>query len=217
MPNSTRSGQAPEGDYTSDYPANAEYSSYIPVQSLSEGDLITYPNGSKVFLYSMTIPVNNISGSKKFENFSKAFANSFYWHKLDHRNITKTYIVNKGILMNVVEFPFKATPMMVLCVKRDSLYKLDKHILNPKDFCLVINREFIEDEEHFKLYRNVKKYYIDDVEDEIDILYTRDIIQTCYNLGPIELPKFKTIAEMINHTNSINELVRASFSDTHNV
>lgn len=216
MPSSNRIGKAPEGDYTSDYPANAEYSSYIPVQSLSEGDLITYKNGNKVFLYSMTIPVTNLNTNKKFESFAKAFAKATYWHKLEHRNITNTYIVHRGILMNMVEFPFKATPMMVLCVKRDSLYKLQRDKLNPSDFCLVVNRAFIDDEEHFKLYRNVKKYYIDEVEDEIDILYTKDIIQTCYNLGPIELPKFKTIPEMINHTNSINELVKESFSDTHN-
>jgi hypothetical protein len=207
-----------ETQHITEFTSSSEESQFIPVNSLIDGELINFKN-RRTFIYSLALPIPNIRDfrkAKKFSTFCKVILGERdigSWSSIEHRSLIKTYICCHGIILCVEEFPVKIFPLMVMSVKKDYLFSFSKDNPEPNKLCLVIDNSFINNPEHFKLYRNVKKYYIDDMEEKIDSHYTHNIMDSCYK-AEITLPKFKTIPDMIKHTNSINEVLTKSIITT---
>jgi len=215
IPNSTRGNL--EETYITEYTSLLEDNDFIPIHSLRDGELITNRvTGYKNFLYHLTIPMVYVSLVRRINTFcGRLFNNSVNdWYKLVHTNITRRYIVNSGMLVYLQEEPFKVVPLIVMCVKRKDLFNISS--INPdiSKFCLLVDRKLILDEEHFKLYRNIKKYYLNLIETQIDIMYSQDITQLCYKGAEMSIPKFNTIVETLDYINSNNQIVSNSIKNT---
>lgn len=196
-----------------DYPSLSIDSDYIPINSLSDGEcIINKATGSKLFLYSLHLPSSNYFFSvRKFTIFCANISNIRNidtWFELFIRDITKRYVGNYGMIVNIEDNPMKLVPLMLIAVKQRYIFNISREETDLSKFALIINRRFIDDESHFQVYRNIKRLYIDPVfEGKLDIVYTNDIIRLCYGNQSLSLPKFKTINEMVNHTKSINSLI----------
>lgn len=205
----------PSSSYTryglEDYLCSSDDNDFIPVNSLCDGERIIIKSGKTErtsFNYSLIAPTfEEVSITRKITTFCQALGIVRPTPILMQDAIIK-YVATYGSLVYYQEQPFKLIPLVVLAVKKRYLFSLERNNLNPSHFCLLIDKKCITDDKHFKLYRNVKKHYIDLIGD-IDIMYCTNLTQVCYKERPISLPKFKSITEMTEHLDSINELIHA--------
>lgn len=191
-------------DYTSFFPSLSENNEYIPIRTLMDGELITFKkSGKKNFLYKLCIPLD-IGTTGRVSRFC---ANLFTtgWFKIQNLNITQPYFSTLGMVFHIREEDFTVTPLMALSVKSSQLFNIDRRNPNPNQFCLVIDNKFISHEEHFKVFRNVNKQYIEEASYEVDVLYTNDLMRLCFNSSKLSLPKFPTMIDTINHMKDINK------------
>lgn len=197
-----RSGTTPEN---SSLWSSSKVSSFVPFISLFSGQTII-KGDDKTLVYSMPMMLNQSSAYKvsKYMNAVNHMAESIYIKNLTTTRNTQTYQVAKGMLSYVDE-NFEVIPLIMLCVKSDAIYSLDKTNLDHKQFCLVINNAVFS-QEHALMFKNMRKYYVDVLTaDGIDILYTSDIKKWLFN--PMDyIPKFNTVTEMVNHLGSISNL-----------
>lgn len=200
--NTMRSGTQPED---SDTWSSSKVSPFVPFISLFNGTTIS-KGGDKTLLYSLPLVMNQ-RGMGKYNKYLQAvnhMAESLYIKNLTTTRNPKTYQVAKGF-MGCMDENYNVIPLIVLCVKSDAIYSLDKNNLDKKKFCLVINTAVFS-EEHALMFKNMRKYYVDTMADDgIDILYTNDINSWLFN--PLDyIPKFNTVTDMVNHLGTISNL-----------
>jgi hypothetical protein len=192
------------------YPSISTDVDYIPVNAMVDGEVF-FTNKNRVIYYHLMYNTSSYT-VRNFRLFSKYIvsASGHYYDnfRLVNANIKKRYTASTG---SVLYYPDdninNAIPMLQLCVKKRRLFNpIDRNNPDPTRFCLVIDKKFMEDEEHFKLYRNVKKFYIDEMSKIVDIVYVDSILASCFN-AEIEAPTFSTIAEMRDFSKNINKLL----------
>lgn len=197
----------------SQFPSLADDNDYIPIHSMMDGEVIKAAEDDyKNFFYELSVTTNSVSRVRKFSSFAQNLftSNSSYvrWLEINHPTLIRRYIGTGGLLIHLETDPvFKATPLIVLAAKKRYLFSINKTAPDPSQFCLLIDRRLILDEEHFKLYRNIKKHYVNIMEQHIDSMYSYDITKICFRRRDLSMPKFKTITEMMNYTQSINNLI----------
>lgn len=203
---------AREVSYVEDYLSTTEENDFIPIITLNSGELTTIRNtGYKIFSYSLQVPAEDLYRVRKFTDFgSHLLHGGSSWYRIAHSTLIKTYIGTSCTVIYIQDEPFQLVPLMVMTVKRRYLFQLNPRNPNPVHLCLLIDNKFINDEEHFKLYRATKKHCIDTLEKEIDVLYSNNILDLCFKQKELKLPKLTTITEILEHTNSINEIVQQS-------
>lgn len=200
------------------YPAISTESEYIPIHSIASGESIrvTVRNTvvKRAFSYGFTLPhayysygrVGDFCTLMESMNINRwaTFFNTGYGDRV--------YIGSYGTIAvsdsrNSHLDDLSPTILMTLAVKQKYLFDITPtNNTNLTKFALVIDRKFITDENHFKLYRNIKRSFIDQVENKIDIIYTNDLMRLCFN-NSLSLPRFRSINEMVEYTNSMNSLI----------
>lgn len=199
--NFTRSGSSPEN---SSLWSSSKVSPFVPFISLFGGKTII-KGTDKTLLYS--IPVTLQGDTYRVSKYLPAvnhMADSIYLKALSTTRSTKTYQIGKGFLSYVDE-NFDVIPLIVLCVKSDAIFSLNRKNLDAKQFCLIINTDVFT-QDHALMFKNMRKYYVDILAaDGIDILYTSDIKKWLFN--PLDyIPKFNTVTEMLSHLGTISNL-----------
>jgi hypothetical protein len=219
-------------NYTKDYPSLSTESEYIPIDALVNGTKYS-TEINKVLFYMLRIPNTNAgrrTSTKTFSIFGQrligdSYTENRYWTKINHANISRLYLAHIGILVwfrqqeitdaegNLTIFNptniLERIPLMALCMKKQYLFKQTPETKlnpNPDHFCLVIDKKLVSDPEHFKLYRNVKKHYIDIMYEKVDVVYVNSVVDSCYK-GTMDIPQFNTVDEMLEYSKLMNELI----------
>ena len=188
----------------SDTWSSSKVSSFVPFISLFTGETLT-KGADKTLLYSLPVNLSeNPNTVSKYLPAVNHMADSIGIKTLSTTRSTLSYQITKGMLNHIGD-NFEVNPLIVLCVKSDAIYSLDKDNLDAKQFCLVINTDVFK-QEHALMSKNMRKYYVDILAaDGIDILYTSDIKKWLFN--PVDyIPKFNTVSEMVNHLDKISSL-----------
>lgn len=207
LPSSSIYGQD-GANFTSVFPSLSQDNEYIPVRTLMDGELITFKkSGRKNFLYKLCIP-NDISVTGRVSRFCFNLFETG-WFRIQNMNITQPYYSTCGMVFHIKEDDYTVTPLMALSVKSSQLFNVDRKNPDPNQFCLVIDNSFITNDEHFKVFRNVNKQYIEVAGSQIDVLYTNNLMGLCFNSPKLSLPKFATFAETVNHMKDVNTLITA--------
>lgn len=180
---------------------------FIPVHCL-KGSKALEAGCVKTLLYEFYMYTGRYREITQFNRFgTQMLVYDATWYKLKHSTITRRYICNYGILIDATD-ELKYKPLIMLCLKKEYAFSADKTNPSPTNFCVVIDRSLIRDEENFKLYRNIKKSYIDVIEQDIDVMYTNNIENICLKSMPLELPKLKTLTEVVGHYKSLNKYLK---------
>lgn len=192
------------------YSALSEDNEYIPIQCLKNGEILKLTDRErKILVYSLPVPTLSSAGVTSLINrfcgvlFKMRRTETGSWTTISDRVMLSKYYADVGILLHLDDnYEFK--PLLMLTVRRDYLFRMDKG--NPAHFCLVIDNSFIRGStDSSKLYRNVKRIYIDELEkNQFDVLYTNDILRVCFSKS-IELPKFESITDMTSDFSSMNQ------------
>lgn len=201
-----------ENDYISSHSSLASENEFIPIYSLINGERLTA--GEKVeFLYNLRFNYQ-VNHARRFSDFCNQIGsrhhNGFY--RITHSTITKQYYSSPGSIIHIDE-EHNIIPLLAMCVRKSQLFNVNRANPDPKQFCLLIDRKFETDENHFKLFRNVKKNYIVGMEDKVDILFSNDITNLCFHSTKDRRPVFRTVAEMLL-ANDINSIVEAEIHET---
>ncbi len=188
------------------YPSSSVDNEFIPINSITDGETLSNKKG-KVFIYNLSFGIGKLISQRRFSTFLNGMKEvNYYWNKLEslaERN--KLYYCTYGMLAVIKEVPeFTVEPLVVLAIKREHLFSIQRENTDTNKFCILINRKILT-EEHSKLYRNVKKFYLDEMEQYLDFHFTNDISNICYNSGEIIKPAYKSVDDMINHSKTITE------------
>ncbi len=95
----------------------------------------------------------------------------------------------------------------MVCVNRNYLFDINKKNPDEKQFVIVIDKTLITDEEHYKLFRNINRYYLSEIEDTLDVLYTNQLMDICFNNKSLENLKFNTVNEMLEDNQNMNNVL----------
>ena len=181
---------------------------YIPIHSLSEGQKITKGNVS-LLIYSFHIPRPDYRCSQYASFCSNLdFPDSDYnisWAKLG--TLPFNLLGNRGMIVIKDDNPEHSKLLMTIAVKNKYLFNVDRIEKDLSKFVLLISKEFMNNPEYFKVFRNIKRLYIDKIADKIDIIYANDIMSLCFNDVAFKPKKFKTLDEALEYTNGINSLL----------
>lgn len=196
------------GYYSQKFDSLSINNDYVPAYSLVEGTL--FSSKRKVLQYNLVYKKARMGQKRKFSDFA---SHLYYgirsdWAILSHPSINaRRYIAHNGILVNSVLTGNNdvVTPLIMLAVKTRHLFDIKRGEFKPYQFCLLIDKKLSEPE-HFTLFRNIKKYYINVAGRVVDVMYCNSIIETVFS-NPTNLPKFSTIAEVVEHTKSMNQLI----------
>lgn len=186
------------------YTALSDDNDYIPVSSLSTGYRLIL-RSRKTFMYGLPV-LHWGAGMRKIHLICQQLSQRVNGLCSSGTVFKRCYLVGNGVVLWRRNEDYRDIPLLLLCVKKDYLFSIDKDNPNPSQFALVIDRSFITDEEHFKLYRNVKRIYIDEIEQYLDVVYTNDIVNRCFEVS-LPKPGYKTITEMLNGFKQVNKLV----------
>lgn len=203
-------------------------SEFIPLICLVNNLAKTYSKGdNKTLTYGL--PLNGVINSYSMPKI-EAFCE--YISLLSNPNVyismsrsllrhfgTINYFANYGTILyrdnelqeNDIGQPL--IPLMLLCVKRDYLFKIDKENPDDSHFCLVIDNSFHRNLPHSRLFRNVNRIYIASIAPSVDIFYTNNILEACFNQRSSALPKFDTIDKMREYLNGINQVLVRGITD----
>lgn len=192
-------------------PCLASDNEFIPVTCLKGADVFTKEStGDKNLFYNLTfpIPASLSNYTARFGAFCDFMVSERNWIKIRKADVTGQYLSRAGSLLHI-NSSLEATPLMLLCVKSKKLFTVNRAAPDKKDFCVVVDRKLIfGSEENNKIYRNVNKLYLSLAEAQgIDVLYTNNLIDVCFNAPYLKLPKFKTINEVIAYTKNISQLL----------
>ena len=150
----------------------------------------------------------------RFNDFCEPLQYDTNWtYKINRSGIEGIYYSSNNRILYYDEAQGAVKPLLLVCVKQKYLYTIDRQNPNPSQFCIVIDNKFINDENHFGIYRNVKKNYLDVHGTDIDVMFTNDIMRLCFNHKVIEQPKFKTIPEMMQHTKDLNRILEVELQE----
>lgn len=202
----------------------SSHSEYIPIQALYNGSKIK--KGERMnLIYGLYAPNNNsnyILAFKSVKSFVEYFlrsGNYAEYRSLVYKLIPLKYYVNYGMLLFNEERTdasgvkhTRSRPLVVLCVKRRYTFKVQKKNPNPNHLCLVVSGELFKDVAHEKMWKVFKKQIIDPLQEEIDVVYTHSIRETCYNDNIITLPKFDTVIDMKKFMDKINDVMYDKFA-----
>jgi hypothetical protein len=190
---------------------------YIPIHSLLGGELLTFKSGYRDFRYQLRFPmfesISTYRLTNKFTVFCKGLIdNNFneWFHIKDSTLLASRYFLSAGLLLSynlVNRDKIDISILACLAVKKEELFKLNRNSLKLDQLCFIVNNDLIDNEDHSKVYRNIKRLCLDKISSEVDILYTNNINNTI--LKPIKLPtpKFSNISDLLNHNKSMNEIL----------
>lgn len=198
-------------NFVSTIPVLSDDVEFIPICTLADGEVLTYKkSGKRSFLYSLKVELF-CNQTHKFVDFCRNLhTNRHSSYRMETISLKHKYIATYGTILQLQEEPFEVIPLMSMCVKQRYLFELNRRNISMRHLTLVIDKKFINDEEHFKLFRNVNRLYIEEVMKHIDVLYTDDITETCFKSPKINLPKFATMQENIQYMKDINKVVAKS-------
>lgn len=202
---------------------------YVPVLYLKDGELITSINSNSpsVFIYNLIVKQPICAPSiTAINNYCKYIvgrntdnSNTVYgdFKKFDipvgEYRISNHYVGTNHFIACFGQTN-RTIPQVLMClaVRRDKVINLVKNgyreeTVDKNDLVLLIDNSFIRDETHFKLYRNIKRSYIDNIK-SFDVLYTNNLHALCFNEFRITPPRFRTILESQEYSQRITELVR---------
>lgn len=188
---------------------------YVPVYCLYDRmqKRVGMPDGKEIILYKYLSPMANryirsaVNLNRKlwWEDAGYRQFGDMGYDKVVYASIPNEYVVNYGVIL------FRDEPLMMLCAKSRYINKIDTNSPDPKMFSLLIDKKLRDELDHYKLYKVIKKPYIDVMEDLVDIVYTADIKDLCFR--PFTLAsKTTTITEMVNEYKRMNLLLKKALA-----
>lgn len=198
------------------YPSLSSDNEYIPIHSLKGSETLTSKNtGRRAMLYNLNFPIDTCYPVGRMGEFIRGLSrDTETWYEFINRAFVNSYFGQRGTIITLTPEP---KYLMTIAVKTKYVFDLEK--TNPisqtpnnyfSKFCLIIDREFISNIEYFRVYRNVKRGFIDAMQDRIDIIYTNNLHSLCFNPPNDLLPKFKSIGDMVAYTKGITHQVLTS-------
>jgi|GEM_PF-6011865 len=171
-------------------------------------------NNEKVITYYhtdfvMEVSLENITPSalilKNWEKFGRTFKESSYFKIFKIASIPHHLMVAKNTIFYPTNEGWK--PLFMLCIKKDAILNLKtpNEEINSKDIVILISNKI---KEYDKLLTFIRLHYFDKyLEDNINIIFTKNISEFCYNKTPIVTSKdFKDIPSMMDFLNGENDL-----------
>ena len=113
--------------------------------------------------------------------------------------------VCKGMLFHFDKYTTEYTLLMILAVKKDYVFKMNKTNPDFKQFALFISSDFSENDLYKTIYNKVEKEYVNEARElGVDIVYTKHIKERCFGNSFVK-PKFNTITELQLAMNEVNK------------
>lgn len=194
--------------------SSSKLNPFVPFNALFNGKTIT-KGQDKTLIYSIPVLVGqNVNKVRKYLHAANHMQYSVNIVNLTTSRNTKSYQISKGILSYIDE-NFEVNPLIVLAVKSEAIYSLDRTNLDSKQFCLIINNDVFH-QEHALMFKNMRKFYVDIItSDGVDVLYTSDMKKWLYNSLDY-IPKFNTVTDMLTHLDTISNLALDIETQTEN-
>lgn len=191
---------------------------FIPISALVHGEKISNSKG-QVLIYSLYINANKYATSN-VRNF-QSFCNSLNQINSNDTRLIQAKIqrVYKSVFGTIIydekieQGQIRSKPLLLLTVKRKHLFEVQRINPNSSHLCLLVQNNFKDDPEHFKLYKNVLKNYIEPISKSIDVLYTHSIKNCCFNMDSFKTPVFNGIQERLEYANRVNKLIYDTLRD----
>ncbi len=118
--------------------------------------------------------------------------------------------VSKGTIIEYDRFTNEYKILMLLVVKKEFVWNINKDKPDPKQFTLIISNTFVNEEKYSTLFKRLEKDYITEaITQNIDIIYTNDIVKHCYKYT-FNKPKFKSVSEMMSYLDSLNTVMHSN-------
>jgi uncharacterized membrane protein len=194
------------------FPTTSDSNEFIPIRVLGSGTV--YKTDLNRFLfYELELPISGtVTGMMKrfitYLKFSRYGNDNHRVTVLKQKGTTKVFCTTAGMLFERKKDSIGVItiePLAIMAVKRTYVFDIDKNNIDFSKFTLVVDRKLLNDPAYLKLYKGFKKNYLDDVDKIMDVVYTNDIMNLCYNSGNLRLPKFNTINDMEKYKNFINQ------------
>lgn len=195
----------------------SSHNAFIPFHALSGGKV--YSKGEdKILVYSLDFDYPSRSSVRKLSSFIGALEYASYPYLYVGSSLDKSGLVAmSNILLQMSytklsndEMKITFEILMTLTVKQDFIFGLDRNNIDPKKLCLVVSKKVLTD--YPKLYRNLKKLYIDNLHPDIDIIYTHDLESLCYNQNVVLPPSIKTPIELRKFSKELNQEIYESLA-----
>ena len=171
---------------------------YVPFHALLDGKIfINHTTDKSCVLYQHTYP-KTYNHSRSYERY---FDNSLYgnnWFKIQRAGIEGTFLSRRGEICDIT-VRNEVHQLATLCF--DSRYA--QHIiptqplrLDVNHMVMVVSNDFSKLPKYNNLFKAFKKYVLDDLGREMNILYTPSIKNLVYKPLDMAPPKPRNIIEM---------------------
>lgn len=193
---------AVEMEYTDILTCFASDNDFIPVSCLRTGIKLKSTNGKQDFMYKVRL-YHSRHVDRRYANFLMGMETAYIGqtHKMAATN-GQYLSTNQMILFEDLEG--NVVPLMAFCLKQKHLFNSEGDRLHPDRYSLIVDNSFINNDLHFKIYRNVKKYYIDKVSPDIDMVFTNSIKKACFN-NEVKAPVFKKLTDKMKYSQVITQ------------
>jgi hypothetical protein len=180
---------------------------YIPICSLRQGNTIGV-GLNRVLLYDLPLVLSiylEVVNSRGYKNVLLG-TNGFSSYQYLNNRRGLDYFFQNGVVMYKSNNDQIVKPLLLLCLKQEFLFTVNKTNPDLSNFIVIVSKQF-KKKEHRYIYRNVYRDYILELNKYTDVMYVDSIEDTCLKVSSIVPPKFNTVVDMINHKNSINNLL----------
>lgn len=175
------------------YPSNSDCNDFIPYHALQSGRLVQ-EGVNKSLIYSLDVPVHPYFTKKNHEKFFESMMWSEKWTNIAKKNLELDYRCRAGQLVELTSMGV-IVPLATLAINKAYMFSIDKSNPDFSQFFLIIDKAFATEDKYANMYKAFSKYYVDQVDDYISIVYTKSLVKMCYKHSPIIPAKPRTIAE----------------------
>lgn len=203
-----------EEEYVPQMFSLASDNEYVPIMCIPNGHKLEV-EGRKDFSYNLDIPRIG-STTRRASIFIQAMTYLSSWSGLiiteeeqGDQEVDPIY----GCCSNGLFFKNESRyePIVLLCVKKEHLFSIDKNNPNSRHFNLLVSNSVMTI--HSKIFKTVFKEYIPKIiEDDIDIVYTNNVERLCFNSPKFTLPPMEDLDSFTRLSTEINTL---TFSNIH--
>lgn len=203
------------------YPLLSLDNEYIPIHSLAIGEPERVIVGEKKFLMYHRNIIMYPNLVSRYNDFMTCLFDRYLAYRmrvtLDEENPAGRRIRRNGSFIGNNGMIIYGEPghriLMTIAVKQRYLFKIQPQEVDFSKFALIVDKFFINDPLCFKMYRNVKRSFIDIMEEKIDIVYTSDLYRLCFNNESSLPPSFNTVREMKEYMQGINQALIRDFQN----
>lgn len=178
---------------------------FVPYPALMSGKLLK-KGEKKLLVYSRYISRNPSYNRRTYDSFLTELLTQKYWVKFNKRGVDLEIWGRYGELVHKLT-PTQVNPLAVLAVNERYLYNVNKANPDPSQFFLIVNNQLVNEERYDSLYRAFKKYYLEEIQKVVNVIYTNDIHNLLYKPHIVKPKPAKTLAEMKQNMLDFHKMV----------